>query len=193
MVNANMSEHTAWPILPSILTGQWYDYVPGWYATVGYTIVYTMIINVVMPFVALGMAWGMPFVFRLMDVGCSMNPYDTKKTSMAQFKQTWSGQDYIIHFKFANVLNVYYVTLMYGMGLPILFPLAAINFFFQWACERIIVAYYMKQPPALDDKLIKNCLDKMQWGPLLFLVNGYWMLSNVQMFDNKWNYKSYVM
>lgn len=130
MVNANMSEHKDWPILPSILTGQWYDYVPGWYSTVGYTIVYTMIINVVMPFVALGMAWGMPFVFRLMDVGCSMNPYDTKKTSMTQFKQTWSGQDYIIHFKFANVLNVYYVTLMYGMGLPILFPLAALNFFF---------------------------------------------------------------
>jgi len=49
---------------------------------------------------------------------------------MAQFKKTWSGGDYLVHFKFSNVLNVYYVTMMYGVGLPILFPLAALNFLF---------------------------------------------------------------
>lgn len=42
----------------------------------------------------------------------------------------------------------------------------------------------MKQPPALDDKLLKNCLEMLKWAPLLFLCNGYWMVSNRQIFRN---------
>jgi len=30
---------------------------------------------------------------------------------------------------------------MYGIGLPILFPIAAFNFCNQYICERLIVAY----------------------------------------------------
>lgn len=44
--------------------------------------------------------------------------------------------------------------MMYGIGMPLLFPVAAFNLINQYICERVIVAYYMKQPPALDNKLI---------------------------------------
>lgn len=150
---------------------------------------FTMVINIFMPFSALTMGYMLPKINRVLDVGFSDNPYDTKKTGMSQFKIAWSGMDYIVHFKFANVLNVYFVTLMYGVGLPILFPLAALNFLNQWWTERVIVTYWMKMPPSLDNKLIKNLIEVCKWGPILYLVNGYWMLSNVQMFNNKWKYK----
>jgi len=39
---------------------------------------------------------------------------------------------------------------MYGIGLPILFPIAAFTLINIWITERIIVAYYTKLPPALD-------------------------------------------
>lgn len=75
--------------------------------------------------------------------------------------------------------------MMYGIGMPLLFPIAGFNLLNQYICERIIVAYYMKQPPALDNKLITNCLKMLKWAPLLMLMNGYWMLSNQQIFENK--------
>jgi len=28
----------------------------------------------------------------------------------------------------------------------------------------------------------------MKWAPLIMLFNGYWMLSNKQIFDNGWSY-----
>jgi hypothetical protein len=90
----------------------------------------------------------------------------------------YSGADYLVHFKYAGILNIIYITMMYGVGMPILFFIATINFLNQYVCERIIVAYGMKQPPALDDKLTKNCVDMLKWAPLLWLFNGYWMLSN---------------
>ena len=46
---------------------------------------------------------------------------------MANFKKVYCGGDYVIHFKYSGVLNVVYVTMFYGMGMPILFPIAGIN------------------------------------------------------------------
>jgi len=67
------------------------------------------------------------------------------------------------------------------------FPIAAFNFFNQYICERITVTYQVKLPPALDDKLTNNEISKISYAPLLFLINGYWML-NPEIFENKWEY-----
>ena len=64
------------------------------------------------------------------------------------------------------------------MGMPVLFPLCALNFLNQWICERVVIAKFMQLPPALDDTLMKNVVIKLKWAPLLFIVNGYWMISN---------------
>lgn len=48
----------------------------------------------------------------------------------------------------------------------------------------------MKQPPALDDKLIRNCIRMLKWAPLLLLANGYWMISNEQIFNNVFEFIS---
>jgi len=103
---------------------------------------------------------------------------------MAMYKNLYSGADYVIHFKYAGVLNIVYITMMYGVGMPILFPIGAFNFFNQWMVERLIVAYQVRLPPALDDKLTKNCIQMLYWSPILLLFNGYWMLSNHQIFQN---------
>ncbi len=131
-----------------------------------------------MPFVTLATGFAIPFAKGMLDNKWSGDPYQTKKTSMAQFKTLYSGADYTIHFKYSAVLNIVYITLMYGLGMPILFVLAAFNFLNQYICERLIVAYQVRLPAALDDKLTNNALNMMKWAPILFLCNGYWMVSN---------------
>jgi hypothetical protein len=81
------------------------------------------------------------------------------------------------------------MTMMYGVGMPILFPVAAFNFMNQYLCERIIVAYTVPLPPALDDKLSNNMISLFYYSPLLMLYNGYWMLSNPEIFANKYDFK----
>jgi len=36
----------------------------------------------------------------------------------------------------------------------------------------------------MDDKMIRNALELLSYCPLIFLVNGFWMLSNRQMFES---------
>ena len=78
--------------------------------------------------------------------------------------------------------------MMYGMGMPILFPLAALNFINQWICERLVVAWYMRLPPSLSDILMRNMIDKLKFAPLIFIFNGWWMISNEQIFHNQWQW-----
>jgi hypothetical protein len=147
-----------------------------------------MVINAILPYVGLATGFLIPMVKRLLDNKFTGNPYKTKKTGMSAYKDLYSGNDYVIHFKYSGNLNIVYITMMYGMGMPILFPLAAVNFFNQWICERIIVAYQVKLPPALDEKLTVNCINMLKWAPLLLLFNGYWMISNKQIYQNDWSY-----
>lgn len=144
-----------------------------------------MCINAIMPYITLTTSFLIPAIKRRKD---AKRPQETKITGMAKFKILYSGGEYVTHFKFANVLNVIYVTMMYGIGMPMLFPVAAINLLNQYFCERIIIAYCMKQPPALDNKLVQNCIRMLKWAPLLMLMNGYWMLSNNQIFKNEYYY-----
>ena len=67
---------------------------------------------------------------------------------------------------------------MYGIGMPLLFPIAALQIFNIWITERITVAYFTVLPPTLDQKLTENCIKVLKWAPMIFLFNGYWILGN---------------
>ena len=62
--------------------------------------------------------------------------YNTKTTQVYGLIDIYAGPQYFIHFKYAGILNVVYVTMMYGLGLPILFPIALLTFFNYWLVER---------------------------------------------------------
>lgn len=119
-----------------------------------------------------------PWLKAKIDTRGTMNHFKTKKTSRGPFKAVYQGSDYVIHFKYSGILNIVYIAFMYGMGLPLLFPIAAASIFSQWICERYNVAYVHRLPPTLDDKLTNNAINLLKWAPLLFCFNSYWMLSN---------------
>ena len=74
--------------------------------------------------------------------------------------------------------------MFYGAGLPILFPVAAFSYFIFYATERYGLAYTYEMPPTMDDRLPKYAVRMMSFAPLLLLMSGYWMYSNLQIFEN---------
>ena len=102
----------------------------------------------------------------------------------------YSGPPYIVHFKYSSVFNCVYVTMLYGVGLPIMYPIAVLTFAIFWSLERYHMAYTYQLPPSLDDKLTKNAVGVLKFSPIMLLANGYWMLSQSQIFDGWVNIKA---
>jgi len=45
---------------------------------------------------------------------------------MAAYKATYVGPEFLIHYTYANALTVAYTTFLFGIQMPIMFPLAAL-------------------------------------------------------------------
>ena len=184
LVQSNLIEVNI-PLARSIFNqGPFYDYLPKWYVAIGYKLTQTMIINSIFLYVEFGIAWTKAFVFRRMDRKMGSDTYVTKKSTMQQYVDLYSGPEYMIHFKYSGILNVTFVAMMYGLGMPILFPIAAFNFFNLYTLERLTTAYFYQMPPTFDDQMTKNALGIMRWGAVFYLFFGYWMLSSKVIFDN---------
>jgi hypothetical protein len=100
----------------------------------------------------------------------------------------YSGPEYFIHFKYSGILNVAFVTMLYGLGIPLLFLVAAFTYFVLYSLERLLVAYFYQLPPTFDDQMTKNALRIIRWASVLHLFFGYWMLSNKQIFQNVYDF-----
>lgn len=48
-------------------------------------------------------------------------------------------------------MNITYVTMMYGAGLPILFPIALASFVFIYLTEVHMLYYMYRKPPMYDE------------------------------------------
>ena len=46
---------------------------------------------------------------------------------MAKYKYFNGGSEYMIHFKYSDALNVIFVSLTYGLAIPLMFPVAIIT------------------------------------------------------------------
>jgi len=78
--------------------------------------------------------------------------------------------------------------MMYGIGIPVLFPIAAVSMATLYFVEKIMVYYVYRQPPMYDEKLNNNVLSLMTYAPLMLLAFGYWMLSSNQLMGNDVQY-----
>ena len=119
---------------------------------------------------------------RFRDRGCSSSK--TQLKNIRQYIDLYAGPEFSIHYKYSGILNVTFVTLMYGVGIPILYPIAFCYFFVLYIVEKGMLYYYYREPPQYDEILNEEALRILKKAPLFMLAFGYWMLSNRQLISN---------
>ena len=83
-----------------------------------------------------------------------------------------------MHFKYSSILMQVTVSFMYGMEIPMLFPIALFGIFNMYVTERLLLAYYYRQPPLYDAQLHTDALNLLKVPPYLMFLFGYWAMSN---------------
>ena len=71
-----------------------------------------------------------------------------------------------------------FVTFMYGMFLPILFPICLMGLFIFYVVEMTALAYWYREPPKLDGQLDLKATTLLKFALIPFFMFGYWALGN---------------
>jgi hypothetical protein len=154
MVNANMSEQ---PITFWLTSGTMPDFNSAWFRSVGDIIVLAMVFNIYYPILEVLGYWGLRILFRCIDRGCTFSGR-TKSTSIQGYINTYQGPLYFMHYKYSSILTIGYMTFMYGFGMPVLFPIAALSFLVLYVVERFMLFYGHITPPMYDERLSNDVL-----------------------------------
>ena len=84
----------------------------------------------------------------------------------------------MIHWKYSSLMNVIFVTIMFGAGVPLLYPCALLCMIIKYCDERLCLAYYYKQPPNYTDLLSNDSLSILRWSVVVNLLFSFWMFTN---------------
>ena len=57
---------------------------------------------------------------------CSGDPFKTGKRTIQTYKAVYTGKDMPIHFIYSNLLNITFLAMLYGLGMPIMLFMASI-------------------------------------------------------------------
>lgn len=83
-----------------------------------------------------------------------------------------------MHFKYSSIMTQVFVSFMYGLFIPVLFPIAALGIINMYVCEKFCLLYYYRKPPMYDDKLQKEALAILKNAPMFMFILGYWAMGN---------------
>jgi hypothetical protein len=72
------------------------------------------------------------------------------------------------------MLNILFITMMFGTALPILFPIAMISYSVLAFQDVFLLVYFAKAPPTYDENLNLRVLQMMRLAPIFLLGFGFW-------------------
>ena len=185
LIKSNLTESGV-PLMDKFFNGLYYDFDSHWYDDIGGAIAFTVFYSAIWPIIEFAFFYGLRVFYRVLD-SKSLCPskYKTAKTTIQQYVDLYGGSEYLIYWKYSRIINLSWVTFMFGPGLPILYPTFLLAMVIQYIVERLCMAYYYKQPPMYDDKLNNNTINWCYYAFGLQMFFGYWMFSNRQIFSNK--------
>ena len=128
------------------LTGP--DFNADWFTNIGNTIVGSLIVNIYFPLI-MGAFW---FLVRKhkrnLDKTGRYETEDlgepTKSGTIYQYINKHAGPQYFMHFKYSSIMNVIYLTMMFGPAMPVLFPICFGTLLILYILEIYMLHYVFK-------------------------------------------------
>jgi hypothetical protein len=186
LADADLSQITLLSWIP--IAGPFPDLTEQWYIVVAPSLIMTMMINAFYPYIDLGISFGTLALYRCLDQGfstyiCCKKEKTTKCKTIQAYVNIYAGPMHAMSYRYSAILVATWICMMYGVALPIMFPIGSITMFNYYIVDRLLIAYYFRRPPIYDDKLNKYALVMLKYAPVLLLFFGYWTIGNMQVFN----------
>lgn len=112
----------------SLLSGSIDDFTSQWYLEVGSAITVTMAVNVWTLNIPVAKAFVKAKLARCLDRSCTLNMGLTKQKLQVQLENLYTGPQFLLEERYASLLVVHFVSLLFSGGMPSLWLVAAASF-----------------------------------------------------------------
>jgi len=166
-----------------LIDGQNSAYTQEWFQTSSGTLVYAMVFTSGFPILEY-LLFMLERVFsRVRDRalhGFCGTKVVTKRTTISAYLNYHQAPTFPIHFKYSFMMNIVFVSFMYGAGIPLLFVIALVSFALFYCVERLILVYVAEHTRSYEETLNESTIDFMMVAPLLFVGNGFWQYASIE-------------
>jgi len=102
----------------------------------------------------------------------------TKQRSIGSYVEMMSGDENELYNSYSWIVVIVLINMLYGVGLPLLFPLTLFAWISSYVFNRLATVYYFKKTPMMDNSNNKNAIMIMKWAVNFYTLSGYWFLTN---------------
>ena len=171
----------------TIFSGDHPDFNKSWFTTVGTSLCVTMIINLATPFYSPVGNCVFRGLARMRDrakhLCCCGDKEFTKKLTQTEYNALWDGGEFELPARYGAIQMVFWVTMMYGSGLPIMYPIACAFYFFAFWVDKWAITKLYNRPAHSDGRLAQSLTHTMVYGVLLHAILACWKYSNSRLFE----------
>ena len=88
---------------------------------------------------------------RSYDRGCTCDKRKSKKYLQSDYEELYTGPEFHLDARLAQIIAITWTTFMYSPALPILFIIAAINFFIIYWIDKWLILRFYRTPKNYDE------------------------------------------
>jgi hypothetical protein len=181
-------------LLPLVLSSQWFlsflglsgsltgvtDFDSQWYETVGVMMLLTVSATVVAPHVE-------PIYLYWQQQG-KVKPGSKKVKhaySQTELNKLYLGPEFPIAIRYAQLLNLFFMTFVYSAGMPIMYLMGAVGFFVTYWVDKAVFIRLYRTPPDYDISIGTDATRLLPYALLLHLLIAGWVYGNKEIFISK--------
>jgi len=169
----------------NFLEGFYTDLTSDWFLNVGTILLMTMIINIVnLPIINL-LFYFVGAMRRCFDRSCTCDHKTTSKETQEDWVKLYTGPEFLVDFRYAQILTIIFICFLYAPGIPILYLTSFLNLLVIYWMDKFLVLRICKLSKTFDDTM-ENVVRKTLFFALFFhLISAVWTYGNSLLFSGE--------
>lgn len=159
------------------LVGPFNEFNSRWYLQIGSPLIMTIVFQILTPHCGMLLHATWKFASRCLDRRCSFNKAVTRCVIQQDYEDLYTGPEFILQIRFAQLLSVVFVTLSFSSGMPILYLIAAVSMFFMFWIDKILILRYLRITPGYTKWISRHVVRIMPLAAIAHMCFGFFIYS----------------